>query len=159
MNLLSIDPGIEKIGYAVFTIEKNPQPSCTYRASGLIITKKTQEHIYRLREIYTALETTIHLHAIKAMSMEDLFFFKNAKTVIKVAQAQGVISLLAAQQDIPLTLLTPLQIKQTITGYGVADKKAVHKMIQITLGQDVPVQDDDESDAIACGLAYYFLHR
>ncbi len=90
--------------------------------------------------------------------LERLFFFRNQKTVITISQAQGVILLLAAQNNIPVEFLTPLQIKSIITGYGKADKKAVQKMISLTL--KIPdITQDDESDAVACGLAYCYLNK
>ena len=90
--------------------------------------------------------------------MEQLFFFKNEKTVISVAQAQGAIELLSAIKGVPLLYLTPLQIKEIITGYGRADKIAVRKMIDLTLKEKVDILDDDQTDAIACGMAYCYLN-
>lgn len=154
--ILSIDPGFEKVGYAFFE-NNNREP--TFVTSGLIKTKKTTDHEKRLLQIYNSLETLVKLHKPKTIAMEQLFFFKNQKTVIPVAQSQGVILLLAAQNNLPVTYLTPLQIKQTITGYGNADKKSVLKMLRMILKQDFVVEDDDQSDAIACGLAYCYLNR
>lgn len=76
-----------------------------------------------------------------------------------MAHAQGVIVLLAAQHNIPVTYLTPLQIKQTVSGDGASDKKSVLKMLRLQMKEDLIVEDDDQSDAIACGLAYCYLHR
>ncbi len=154
--ILAIDPGIEKVGYAFFE-KKNKDFS--FITSGLIKTKKTTPHETRLLEIYNSLATLMKKHKPASIVIEQLFFFKNQKTVITVAQAQGVIVLLAAQNKIPLTYLTPLVIKQTITGYGNADKKSVLKMIKIILKDDIEILDDDQSDAIACGLAYCYLNR
>jgi crossover junction endodeoxyribonuclease RuvC len=154
--ILAIDPGFEKVGYAFFE-NKDREP--TFITSGLIKTKKTTEHEKRLLQIYNSLETLIKLHKPKAVAMEQLFFFKNQKTVIPVAQSQGVILLLSAQHNLPVSYITPLQIKQTITGYGNADKKNVLKMIQLILKQNLVIEDDDQSDAIACGLAYCYLNR
>ncbi len=154
--ILSIDPGIEKVGYAFF---EKKGPDFSFKTSGLIKTKKSDTHEQRLLEIYTSLEKLIKKYQPSSVVIEQLFFFKNQKTVISVAQAQGVIVLLAAQNKIPLTYLTPLQIKQTITGYGNADKKSVLKMIRIILKENIVIEDDDQSDAIACGLAYCYLNR
>ena len=90
------------------------------------------------------------------MVLEQLLFFKNQKTFIRVAQAQGITMLLAAQNKIKVEFLTPLQIKQIVTGYGQADKLAVQKMIKLTTG--IVLTQDDEADAVACGLAYTYLH-
>ncbi|HRN71010.1 MAG TPA: crossover junction endodeoxyribonuclease RuvC [Candidatus Woesebacteria bacterium] len=157
MKLLAIDPGVEKVGYALFEKKVNGTVSFQYLSSGLIKTSKTLEQGKRLEHIFNELKILIDENSIKQVVMERLFFFKNAKTVIFVAQAQGIIELLSAQYTIPLTYLTPLQIKEIITGYGKADKKAVQKMIDLTLKQEITVADDDESDAIACGLAFCFL--
>lgn len=157
MIVLGIDPGFDKVGYAVF--DKKSSNNYTFITSGLIKTDKKTKHEFRLKEIYDILETTIQLHKVEIMIVEQLFFFKNAKSVIGVAQAQGIMQLLAAQYTIPFQYLTPLQIKQIITGYGNADKQSVHKMIGLLLKQEVQVKDDDESDAIACGLAYCCLNE
>lgn len=158
MKLLAIDPGFEKVGYSVFETKTKESPF-KYITSGLIKTSKTLEHGKRLEHIFNELKLIIDTNDIETVAMEQLFFFKNAKTVINVAQAQGVIELLAATNNISLTYLTPLQIKEIITGYGKADKQAVRKMIDLTLKQDIKIEDDDQSDAIACGLAYCFLNR
>ena len=91
--------------------------------------------------------------------MEELFYSNNQKSVIKVGQSQGIVYLVAAQVHVPVKLLNPLEIKSIITGYGNADKKSVHKMLKLLLKQDVVVKDDDESDAIACGLAYCYINQ
>lgn len=158
MILLSIDPGVEKTGYAIFdkTVGK---PAFTYLNSGLIKTKRTLLHEKRLHEIYVLLEDVIKKNKPDHIILEKLFFFNNQKTAIQVAQSQGVILLLAAQHDIPVTFLTPLQIKQIITGYGNADKKSVQKMLSLLLKQEIHTMEDDQSDAIACGLAYCYINQ
>lgn len=158
MKLLAIDPGFEKVGYSIFETKTKDFPF-RYITSGLIKTSKTLEHGKRLEHIFNELKLIIDSNTIETVAMEQLFFFKNAKTVINVAQAQGVIELLTATNNIPLTYLTPLQIKEIITGYGKADKQAVRKMIDLTLKQEIKIEDDDQSDAIACGLAYCFLNK
>jgi crossover junction endodeoxyribonuclease RuvC len=156
MHILSIDPGVEKVGYAYFKKElKNYQ----YLTSGLIKTPKTEEHTKRLHQIYTVLQDLIKNIKPDLIVIERLFFFKNQKTVISVGQAQGVILLLAAQENISLTYLTPLQIKSIITGYGNADKKSVQKMLGLLMKEKLPKCEDDQSDAIACGLAYCYLNQ
>lgn len=159
MKILAIDPGIEKVGYSIFDNTANGSSSFKYIASGLIKTSKTLAHEKRLQHIYLELKQLISDHTIDRIVMEQLFFFKNAKTVISVAQAQGVIELLSASLDKPLEYLTPLQIKEIITGYGRADKQAVRKMIDLSLKEEIKIEDDDQSDAIACGLAYCYLNK
>jgi len=149
MSILSIDSGIERTGYAIFKNKK-------YVASALIKTSKSLPTEKRLIEIYERLKEVMKKYKPDVMVLEQLLFFKNQKTFIRVAQAQGIVMLLAAQNKIKVEFLTPLQIKQIITGYGQADKKSVQKMIKLTT--EIDINQDDESDAVACGLAYIYLH-
>ncbi|MDO9027465.1 MAG: crossover junction endodeoxyribonuclease RuvC, partial [Candidatus Roizmanbacteria bacterium] len=134
MIILSIDSGIERTGYAIFK-DKN------YVISALIKTSKNKSTEIRLEEIYSQLKKVFNKYKPEVIVVEQLFFFKNQKTFIRVAQAQGVVLLLAAQNNIKVEFLTPLQIKQIITGYGQADKKSVQKMIKLTTEIDIK-QDD-----------------
>jgi len=145
MIILSIDSGIERTGYAVFKNKK-------YVSSALIKTSKNKSTEIRLEEIYSQLKIVFKKYKPEILVVEQLFFFKNQKTFIRVAQTQGVALLLAAQNKIKVEFLTPLQIKQTVTGYGQADKKSVQKMLKLEL--QIDIKQDDESDAIACGYAY-----
>lgn len=148
MTILSIDSGIEKTGYAIFKNKK-------YVESALIKTSKNNSTEKRLEEIYQNLKSIIKKYQPDKLVLERLFFFKNQKTAMLVSQAQGICLLLAAQNRISVEFLTPLQIKQTITGYGQADKKAVQKMIKLEMGIDI--KQDDEADAVACGLAFCLI--
>ena len=148
MIILSIDSGIEKTGYAIFRNKK-------YVISALIKTSKNNSTEIRLEEIYLQLKKVFKKYKPEILVVEQLFFFKNQKTFIRVAQAQGVALLLAAQNKIKVEFLTPLQIKQTVTGYGKSDKKSIQKMLKLEL--QIDIAQDDEADAIACGLAYILI--
>ncbi len=150
MKILAIDSGVERTGYSVFEKDR-------YIVSGLIKTSKTYKKEYRLRSIYEDLKKLIARYNPRIVVIEQLFFLRNQKTAISVSQAQGVVLLLAAQNNIAVEFLTPLQIKQTITGYGQADKRSVQKMLKLTLG--LSIKQDDEADAVACGLAYCYLNK
>ncbi len=151
MTILAIDSGIEKTGYAIFETEN-------YLKSGLIKTSKHKPLEKRLQEIYQKLQKIIDEYHPGTIVLERLFFFRNQKTAISVSQAQGIILLLAAQNNISLQYLTPLQIKQVIAGYGQADKKSIQKILKLTT--NIPsIKEDDETDAIACGLAYCYLNK
>lgn len=149
MTILSIDSGIERTGYAIFKDKK-------YVTSALVKTAKSLSTEVRLDEIYSNLEKVFKKYKPDIMVLEQLLFFKNQKTFIRVAQAQGVAMLLAAQNKIKVEFLTPLQIKQIVTGYGQADKKSIQKMIRLTT--EIEITQDDEADAVACGLAYIYSH-
>lgn len=157
MVILAIDSGFERTGWAI--LEKKVS-SIEYKVSGLIKTSAKLSMPKRLEEIFIKLEEIIKKEKPSAIAMEQIFFFKNQKTVIPVAQAQGVALLLASQHNIKLEFLTPLQIKQIVTGYGHSDKIAVKKMVSLTLPKlDLKEMIDDEIDAIACGLAYCYLNK
>ncbi len=157
MRLLSIDPGYDKTGFAVF--ESAHSSKISFVRSGIVKTTPKQSIDLRLKVIMDVLNEVIDTEKIDTMVMEQLFFFKNAKTVIGVAQAQGAIISLASHHGLDFHFLTPLQIKQIVTGDGRADKTAVWKMLKMELGSDLKVGDDDESDAIACGYAWCVIKR
>jgi crossover junction endodeoxyribonuclease RuvC len=157
MIILSVDSGLERTGYAVFE-HSGREP--IYKTSGLIQTSRKKTTAERLLEIYNLIKHLIKFYKPDVIAMEQLFFFKNKKTVISVAQAQGTIQLLAAENKIPLEYLTPLQIKQIVTGYGQSDKLSIKKMVHITIPKLKEIaMIDDELDAIACGLAYCYLNK
>jgi crossover junction endodeoxyribonuclease RuvC len=149
--ILAVDPGYDKLGYALFECS-SPSPKLV--KSGLIKTHRKAEHLDRLTQIVREVERLLASYDVCGISMEDLFFTKNAKTVIKVAQVQGVIYALAARHSLPVEIISPRQIKLAVTGNGAADKDAVWKMLKLQLRIGVLTADDDESDAIACGFAY-----
>ena len=107
MTILSIDSGIERTGYAIFKDKR-------YVTSALIKTSKSLTTEKRLIKIYEGLREIMLKYKPDVMVLEQLLFFKNQKTFIRVAQAQGIVMLLAAQNNIKVEFLTPLQIKQSI---------------------------------------------
>lgn len=159
MIILAVDSGLEKNGYAFIDKNKTHTNGFKLETSGLIKTEKNECKELRLKKIYHEFAKLIKKYKPQTLIIEQLFFFKNLKTAIAVAQAQGVLLLLAGQNNIPVHTLTPLQIKQTITGYGQADKKSVQKMLDLTLNIKSKISYDDVSDAIACGVAYCYLNR
>lgn len=159
MIILSIDSGVERTGWAIFDKDKKHKDGFKYIASGLIKTLISKNHADRLADIHEQIVQIINKYKPERMVIEQLFFFKNQKTVISVAQAQGVVLTCAALHGITTSSLTPLEIKQIVTGYGQSDKKGVQKMLRLTLGLDDELKQDDQADAIACGLAYCYLNN
>ncbi len=159
MIILSVDSGVEKTGYAVFEKSSNGTSDFKYITSGLIKTSQTKTTEQRLLQIYKELSKLTTTYNPQTIVIEQIFFFKNQKTIIKVSQAQGVVMLLAAEKEIKAEFLTPLQIKSIVTGYGQSDKKSVQKMLKLTLHLDKELKQDDQADAIACGLAYCYLNQ
>lgn len=159
MIILGIDPGVARIGWAII---KNAKPDPVPVAYGLISTEKTALKESRLSTLYDAMLSVIKKHTPDIMSIEDIFFAKNAKTAIAVGEARGVILLAAAQSHLPVISYTPLSVKRTITGDGHADKKQVEKMItQLFKLKETP-KPDDTVDALAIAATHAYtqdLHR
>ncbi|OGK11982.1 hypothetical protein A2954_00420 [Candidatus Roizmanbacteria bacterium RIFCSPLOWO2_01_FULL_37_12] len=156
MYILAVDSGLEKTGFSVF---KKTNKNFTFITSGLIRTSPKKKLEHRVEEIYNGLNDVIIEYKPAKLILETLLFFKNHKTAITVAQTQGSIILLASQNHLSLEFLAPLQIKLAVTGYGLSDKKAVRKMLELSLKINKKIQEDDEFDAIACGLAYCYLNK
>ncbi len=154
---LSIDPGYEKLGYCVFDIDKNYPNKFRLIASGLIKTKR-EEIKNRLAFIYARLKEIIKKYPVKKIVAEEIFYFKNQKTIVKVSMIHGLLGLLAGENHLDFCYLSPLEIKEAITGYGRADKQGVRKMLLQQIDLELEGKEDDEIDAIACGLTYTLKH-
>jgi crossover junction endodeoxyribonuclease RuvC len=151
MIILATDSGLEKTGYALFT---GKERDFSLIDCGLIVTKRQHLLEKRLMAIYNQLEMIIKKHSPNLILLEKLFFNTNQKTQVTIAQTQGVLLFLAARYNIKVEFLTPLMIKQTVTGYGRADKLQVRKMVKLLLHKEKLPKSDDVIDAIACGIAY-----
>ena len=88
------------------------------------------------------------------MSVEKLFFNTNQKTAIDVAQARGALVLAAQKAGVPIFEYTPLQVKQSVVGYGRAEKKQVQEMTRIMLGLEKIPKPDDAADALAMAICH-----
>lgn len=154
MYFLATDSGLEKTGFCLFKIIKN---SFNIVDFGLIKTEKKLSIEKRLIKIYQELEKLINVYKPKILILEQLFFNSNKKTLISIAQAQGVLITLAGQKNLKVKFLTPLEIKQTVTGYGRADKEQVRKMVKLILPTIKLPKSDDIIDAVACGLSFFYL--
>lgn len=154
MKILAIDPGIERTGWSIFSYSNKSSNKITLEDYGLISTSKIIKLEKRISLIQDNIELLIKNNSIKEIVLEKIFFFKNQKTIIQVSQAQGAIMAIAGKNNIILSFLTPLEIKQIVTGYGQADKISVKKMLEILLKIKFDRELDDVIDAIACGYAY-----
>ncbi len=151
LTILGLDPGTATTGWGII---KKTNKGAELVAYGCIETCKTKCAPDRLKEIADDLLSLIKTHKPDETAVEDLFFFKNLKTAIKVAQARGVLLLVCRQQKIPVFEYTPLQIKQGLTGYGRADKNQVQQMVkQIFKLKSIP-KPDDAADAIAVAICH-----
>jgi len=151
MIILGIDPGFEKMGYALLE-KSNGAEKLLY--STCVITKRSDPHEKRLLTLSENLERTIARFRPDIMAIEKLFFTANQKTAIKVAEARGVALCAAAKNGIRVAEFTPLEVKMALTGYGRAEKNQIKKMVSAILKLDDPPKSDDEIDAIAIALTW-----
>lgn len=154
--ILALDPGIARTGYAIMTKVDDQINPINY---GCISTLATDNLPDRLKQLYRKLDSIIKKHQPKTMILEKVFFNKNQKTAITVGQAQGVMILIAAIYGLKVEFVTPLQIKSALTGYGMADKQQVQRMVVTLLNLKETPKPDDTADALACGLAYLSIHQ
>lgn len=151
MRILGIDPGTATVGWAIIEEEQGKITPIDY---GHISTSPTKHPSERLYEIASDLTEIIKKHKPDEASVEELFFFKNVKTVIAVAQARGAILLTLEGLRVRMFEYTPLQVKQSLTGYGRAEKKQVQMMVKNILKlREIP-KPDDTADALALALCH-----
>ena len=156
MIILGIDPGSVITGYAI--INKNKDKNLEVVDFGCIITDKLLTTGEKLKKIHKEVLKLIEKYKPDIMSVENVFFFKNLKTVMPVSQTKGVILLAAAEKNLMVYEFTPLHMKMAIAGYGRAEKRQIQKMIEKTI--DLSKFDlkknnrkkDDAFDAIGVAL-------
>ena len=158
--ILGIDPGIARMGYGLISLEDS---NINHIAHGIIETDmNTPEHL-RLGDIYKTLQSMVKQYNPHVIAVEDIFYFKNQKTLISVSQARGIVLLLAADNHKQCYSFTPLQVKQAVSGYGQADKKQVQTMVKTLLKLNEEPHPDDAADALAvamcCASSLNYLER
>ncbi|MBI2634352.1 crossover junction endodeoxyribonuclease RuvC [Candidatus Peregrinibacteria bacterium] len=144
-----MDPGTATTG---FSIIENQKGKITLLDYGCIKTKSGLQPAIRLQQIADDLKYLLAKWQPQKASIEKIFFRKNIKTAIGVAQARGVLLQKLTEQGIEPNEYTPLEIKASICGYGRADKEMVQKMIKLTLGLQETPKPDDAADAIAAAI-------
>ncbi len=156
MKVLAVDPGYDRMGVAVME-KQNGKEILLY--SVCIETNKEATLDERLYELGKVVQTLLKKYQPTVVGIETLFFNKNIKTAIGVAQARGVVMFLAQEAKAQVLELSPQQIKIAVTGYGKSDKNAVIDMVK-RLVQNVPENAlDDEYDAIAIGITTLAYQR
>ena len=151
MRILGIDPGLATIGWGVIESYGSRHKPIAY---GAIETPAKLPVEKRLAQIYYDLTKIIDRYSPEAIAVEELFFNTNITTGIRVAEARGVILLCAEHKNIPLSEYTPLQVKQSVVGYGRADKKQVITMVSLLLSLPAPPKPDDTADALAIAICH-----
>ncbi len=151
MVILGIDPGYAIVGWGVIEYSHSRFRVLGY---GAITTEAETPFAQRLQIIYNDMCYIFNKYKPDVMSMEKLFYNSNQKTVIDVAQARGVITLAAQMNNKDIFEYTPLQVKQSVTGYGRAEKKQVMEMTRSILNLPEVPKPDDTADALAMAICY-----
>jgi len=148
MIILGIDPGYKRIGYGI--IENHSNRFKLTKAGLLKI--PAGDSAKTASSVSLEIKSLIEKFKPDLLALEKLYFSKNQKTALKVAEMRGVISLAATEKNLPIKEFTPNEIKSGIAGYGLADKKAVAKMVRLTLNKPYLNVLDDVSDALAAAI-------
>lgn len=156
MRIIGIDPGTGILGFGVVEVIRSKY---TMVDAGVITTPPHTPIDERLEDIFDNLTEIIAATKPDVMSIEQLFFSRNVTTAISVAQARGVAMLTGRKAKLPIVEYTPMQIKQTLTGYGKADKKQVQEMVRIQLGLSEVPKPDDCADALAAAITHALMNR
>ena len=151
MIIIGIDQGTTQIGFGVIRNESNYFESLDYG----IIRNIGKDKLFDYKNTAKELSRLIKKYNPDVASVERLFFFKNQKTVMAVSEMRGVIMLTLANHNLPVFEFTPLQVKQSLSGYGRADKNQIQRMVRLILGIKEEIKPDDAADALAiaiCGV-------
>jgi crossover junction endodeoxyribonuclease RuvC len=147
--ILGIDPGLENTGWAVVEDTKLIEYGVVKVGKGDI----------RLRDLYDGLTEIIRKHKVGELAFEKLFFAKNAKSALSVAEAIGVVKVCALKNDVQVYSYTPLEVKMAMVGFGRAEKEQVEEMVRQTLGIEEIIKPSHAADAVAVALTHGFTMR
>ncbi|MDD9269839.1 crossover junction endodeoxyribonuclease RuvC [Paenibacillus sp. GCM10023248] len=151
MRILGIDPGIAIVGFGFIDKIGSKLVPVQY---GSIQTQAHTDPGQRLKDVYDATTQLIEKYKPDAMSIEKLFFNRNVTTAFTVGQARGVMILAGVQAGLPIAEYTPLQVKQSVVGYGNAEKHQVQEMVKILLKLSQVPKPDDVADALAIAICH-----
>ena len=151
MIILGIDPGLATLGYGVIEADNNRRRLIQF---GTLTTPAGQPMPQRLRAIFQGMNQLMDIYQPDDVAFEELFFSKNITTGMAVSAARGVALVAVVQRTDELYEYTPMQIKQSVTGYGGADKHQVQQMVRMLLKMKEIARPDDAADALAVALTH-----
>ncbi len=151
LRILGVDPGTATTGWAVVEERAGKIFPLAY---GCVSTSAKETTARRLKEVAGDMEKIIRKYRPEEAAVEDIFFFKNVKTAVKVSQARGAMLLTLERLGVSLFEYTPLQVKQALTGYGRAEKKQIQLMVKNILKLKNIPRPDDVADAIAIAICH-----
>jgi len=157
MNILAIDPGYERLGFAILDKNKKEKESLIF--SDCFKTSAKNEHAVRLAGIQEKISAIIDEYSPQELAIESLFFNTNQKTAMLVSEARGTVVATAQNAGLKVFEYTPQEIKMAVCGNGRGDKDAVIKMVPLLVNLPPKKRLDDEYDAIACGLAHLAINK
>nr|WP_283753948.1 crossover junction endodeoxyribonuclease RuvC [Roseofilum acuticapitatum] len=153
-RILGLDPGLARLGFGILDCEQceeSQEERLKPLDFGVITTPSGQAVGDRLCTLYDDLQAIVTQWQPDLAAIEKLFFYRMGNTIL-VAQARGVLLLVLAQHQIPMVEYTPAQVKQTLTGYGRADKEEVQESVMLELALEEIPKPDDAADALAIAL-------
>ena len=156
MKILGIDPGIGRCGFGL--IETTTRANAKALDFGVITTTENGELPNRLLELYESLHEVFDSTKPDVISVEKLFFSKNITAGIMVAEARGIVLLVAEQYHLKVYEYTPNEIKKTLTGYGAAGKPQMEEMVRLHLGLEQKPKPDDAADALAAAITHSLMN-
>lgn len=156
MRILGLDPGTATTGYGIIDVEDGRFIPVTY---GVIKTSPKTKMPQRLQIIQQELQTLIDTYQPDSAGIEEVFFGRNVTTAITVGQARGVLLLTLANAGIPISEYSPPKIKESVTGYGKADKQQVQLMVRNLLDLEETPRPDDAADGLAVAITHYQYQR
>ncbi len=156
MLIMGIDPGLATTGYGLI---RNKGSDYHFIIHNCVKTTAGNDLSARLLVIYNAIAQVIAQYSPDVVAVEELFFNTNVKTALAVGQARGTILLAAAQANIAVFSYTPLQVKQSVVGYGRAEKQQVQQMVKLMLNLPTIPKPDDAADALAIALCHGSFER
>ncbi len=156
-RVIGLDPGTARTGYAI--LEAEGGDTLTAVAFGVIETSPADPLPQRLLFLYQQIRELLLLHRPQSGAVEKLFFQRNVSTAIQVGQARGVILLALAEAEIPVAEYTPNEIKQSVSGYGSANKRQMQEVVRLLLGLETIPQPDDAADALAIAITHLNWQR
>lgn len=150
-SIIGIDPGLTSTGFGVIKADRH---SFSHVQHGVIHTDRLQSRGERLVHLYRSLNAILDEFNPQEAGLESIFFAKNVKTAMPVAEARGVILLCLAQRNIPCHEYSPLEVKKAVLSKGRADKSQVQRMMKLAFRLDSLPQPDHAADALAVALCH-----